>query len=112
MDIPRTLETLKRRINKAAAAGFGAWVDVEGIESQPDGSAYLSVRNFGNWEMPSDASDEDEDAGDYDWKVPTARTRAMLDSLVKEYTTPDVKVTWFNQGEKNWITFIATKAGR
>lgn len=67
-----------------------------------DGVLRFSVRYLGNWEVPAD----EEDDGDYDWKVPTAATKKMLDEMVATYAGRfGVKITWENEGEKNWLGF-------
>ncbi len=68
-----------------------------------DGGYQFSVRDFGDWVVP----DDEEDDGDYDWKVPTAGTRAKLDKMIAKFQSkhPGVHVKWYNEGEKNWIGF-------
>jgi hypothetical protein len=62
------------------------------------------VRYLGAWENPVEAEDDE----DYDWQVPTAATVARLDALVADYSRRyGVRLTWTNDGEKNWITFAA-----
>jgi hypothetical protein len=84
--------------------GRGPCEDVTKIESFVYGDrdektgASFSVRNLGDWEVPAD----EEDDGDYDWKVPTAATKRMLDTLVKKYPG----TMWENEGEKNWLRFV------
>ncbi len=72
------------------------------IEERQAGVLAFSVRYWGDWEVPAD----EEDDGDYDWKVPTAATKKKLDEIVRTYSNRfGVKVTWFNEGEKNWLGF-------
>lgn len=66
----------------------------------------FDVRYLGDWEVPAD----EEDDGDYDWKVPTTATRVMLDALVKRFSVAGVTIRWFNQGEKCWLSFTAEEA--
>lgn len=79
---------------------------IRGLELEPiefrNGEFSLAVRYLGDWEVPAD----EEDDGDYDWKVPTASTCKRLDELVDRYNESfGVKMTWFNQGEKCWLMF-------
>jgi hypothetical protein len=93
----RNLESLKAQILR----------NERGTEAQDireeRGELILSVRYFGNWEVPEDA----EDDGDYDWKIPTTDTRRRLDSLVAAFQKQIPGLTWQNEGEKCWIAFIA-----
>lgn len=86
----KNLETLRNEVLRRSRRE-----DVTAIEGNQ-----FSVRNLGNWEVPAD----EEDDGDYDWKVPTPATAKMFDALAKDFGA-----TWQNDGEKNWITFYGTK---
>jgi hypothetical protein len=81
--------------------------DLGEIESGADGDGVVhsfSARNVGDWEVPAD----EEDDGDYDWKVPTADTVDRLNTLVNSMgRTHGVRLTWANDGEKCWLTFMA-----
>lgn len=94
----RQLETLKADILRNER-GTEAGDEIR----EHDGELLLSIRYFGDWEVPEDA----EDDGDYDWKVPTRGTRARLDSLVAEYGKRIPGLAWHNEGEKCWIAFTA-----
>lgn len=72
--------------------------DLSDIEIR-GGVEQFSVRYLGDWEVPAD----EEDDGDYDWKVPTTATRARLDTLVKKYPG----TAWENEGEKCWLRFYS-----
>jgi hypothetical protein len=65
----------------------------------------FSARYVGDWEVPAD----EEDDGDYDWKVPTAATKKRLDEIVEMISKrhPGVKLEWQNDGEKCWLSFYA-----
>lgn len=78
--------------------------EVEPVDSR-GGELCLSVRYFGGgwgWEVPED----EEDDGDYDWKRPTAATRAKLDALVAARREQIPGLAWRNDGEKCWVTFF------
>jgi hypothetical protein len=81
--------------------------DVDPIEVTPEGEHWFQARYIGDWVVPSD----EEDDGDYDWKIPTDATckmlTAMVDSVSKHF--PGVKLTWQDAGEKCWVTFTAKK---
>ena len=70
-----------------------------------DGVLSFSVRYLGDWEVPAD----EEDDGDYDWKVPTAATKKRLDEMVRTFANRfGVKIEWHNEGEKNWLGFVVS----
>lgn len=64
-------------------------------------SAYGQIRDWGNWENPSDAADEE----DYDWQVLTDSSSKKLDELLDEvrakYPTQEIEC---EIGEKNYIS--------
>lgn len=82
--------------------------DISDIETDETGTVRFSVRYLGDWEVPAD----EEDDGDYDWKVPTAATARRLDALVVKYNVNGVSVTWSNDGEKCWLSFFGTGQGK
>lgn len=73
--------------------------DVEDVREDADEFRF-SARYVGYWEVPAD----EEDDGDYDWKVPTAASRKVLDALVAKHGA-----AWENEGEKCWIRFSVAK---
>jgi hypothetical protein len=64
--------------------------------------AMAALRNWGDWETPSDAHDEDEE--DYDWQELSDSSYKKLKAYVEEFQKkyPEVKIT-YGSGEKNWI---------
>lgn len=73
-----------------------------GVVEERDGRFEFAVRYFGDWMVPED----EEDDGDYDWKVPTPSSRRMLDKLVDTFSKKfGVKLVWENEGEKCWLRF-------
>ena len=68
-----------------------------------DGGYHFAVRDFGHWMVPPD----EEDDGDYDWKIPTPQTAQRLDKIVSDFQAryPDMHIRWMNEGEKNWVGF-------
>jgi hypothetical protein len=86
------LEALRNQVLRMTSAA-----DVEPIAADDDGGFHFSARYVGDWEVPAD----EEDDGDYDWKVPTAASRKMLDEMTKSFGC-----TWQNEGEKCWINFF------
>lgn len=81
--------------------------DIEPIEDYDNGFRF-SARYVGDWEVPAD----EEDDGDYDWKVPTVATRKRLDEIVAMVNkrNPGATVSWENDGEKCWLSFYAMEA--
>jgi hypothetical protein len=101
------------KANKRQTAADAVRNDVDRMRSYRDsdylsaieernGALCFSVRYLGDWEVPAD----EEDDGDYDWKVPTAASRKKLDEMCKTYSLRfGVTVSWHNEGEKEWIGF-------
>jgi hypothetical protein len=95
----QAIEALYREVTRNARRD-----DINAIEER-NGELTFSVRYIGNWEVPAD----EEDDGDYDWKVPTVATRKMLDELIARFAKqfPTVQLSWVNEGEKCWLGFYA-----
>ncbi len=74
---------------------------------EEDGKLMFDLRDWGHWAVPYD----EEDDGDYDWKVPSDDTKAAIRSLcgdcMKEY--PGIEVD-YSVEEKNWLmVYVGTK---
>ena len=86
--------------NAMKSKGRGDWRSVQGDET----SASLEVRHWGEWEYPDDISEEDEEAGDYDWEVITEKYDKIMSDIGDEYTKKYKNFSVSMQtGEKNWI---------
>jgi len=97
MNAKQVLEAIRREILNERG------VDVEEINSHEPAEWGFSFRYFGTWEMP----EGEEDDGDYDWKIPTAATRARLETICAKHATKTVSVAWHFEGEKFWLRFTA-----
>lgn len=74
-------------------------------EKQGNGEYMFDVRDWGDWEVPSD----EEDDGDYDWKKPTAATRKAYRELAEQQGARfGVKVE-VSVEEKNWLMIYVGK---
>src|SRR6185369_9022979 len=89
------LEALFREVNRLRDYPNDKW-GINEIEER-NGQLSFSVRYLGDWMVPED----EEDDGDYDWKIPTPGTRKKLDALVAKYPGTE----WWNEGEKCWLGF-------
>ena len=89
---------LKQEVIRAAGRD-SRFLTFEIFQSR-EGSPELAVRDFGHWEVP----DDEEDDGDYDWKVPSRQTIAALDQITKAVSAkhPQMIIS-SHTGEKNWI---------
>lgn len=100
----RALEALRAELLEATyRAGYGR--ESSDITPAHDGDGLtVSVRHFGDWQNPIDAEDEE----DYDWQVPTENTCRRLTEMMSAYSRDyGVRMSWHNEGEKNWLRFVA-----
>jgi hypothetical protein len=81
---------------------YCTWDPIE--KSHSGNGMEFGVRYWGDWKVP----DDEEDDGDYDWKVLTDRTRTeikrVLDAVRKRH--PKIKLD-YSTGEKEWLYFHA-----
>ncbi len=70
--------------------------DIGEVHANDGGGFTFETRYVGDWMVPAD----EEDDGDYDWKVPTPATVKMFDALCEKFGC-----RWFNQGEKCYVDF-------
>jgi hypothetical protein len=113
----KSLADLRRRLDEAAdpmVAAAEDWLlamarapegrSVTSQDRQPperrDWSVEAAVRYWGDWVVP----DGEEDDGDYDWKVMTARSadraKAVLDQVRRQHPSVDMTVS---SEEKEWL---------
>lgn len=75
---------------------------------------YLSIRDFGNWEISDDDKREmEEEYGyvedDWDWQVPDSSTGLFLEELMEQtYQNYGYKI-FYEVGEKCWLYFTDTR---
>lgn len=105
-DALKAMHALKRELKNDPAARYVRGDDWGGIQKSDRGTGYMFLtRYFGDWKNPEDAEDEE----DYDWQVPTEATRRRVQEIVQRVQArfPAVKLSWVNEGEKNYIGFYA-----
>lgn len=99
----------KKQAEEVRSELLGAFGSGGNTDMDPNGPGFsFGIRNFGRWENPPDARDDE----DYDWQQPTKETmekiKTKVDAIQKKF--PDVKIQW-NVGEKNYIDFFLLPAG-
>lgn len=77
-------------------------------DSQVRGGYRFSVRYWpSDWGWSNPPEDRDEE--DYDYQVPTTGTAKRANEIVAQINSRflNVKLSWENEGEKNWLVFLA-----
>ena len=73
------------------------------VYDSDENSTYLSIRNWGNWEVPDDMMD---DAEDCDFEVLTDGSREKLNKILNEIREKNENVVIdYDISEKNYINF-------
>lgn len=98
--------TIIADFQRKSGARYPSRDDIQGPELEQWGKdnpnhAWVGIRYFGRWEVPAD----EEDDGDYDWKVPTDETARKVDAIIAEHQAknPNLKIEWTAE-EKEWIS--------
>lgn len=102
-ELKTALSDLKAELRSAHKnSQYCTWDPIE--KSHGQNGMEFGVRYWGDWVIP----DGEEDDGDYDWKVPSERTRTevkrAVDAAQKRH--PKVKLS-YSTGEKEWLYFHA-----
>lgn len=83
----------------------GRWAEWRPVEATQGGGYQFEVRDWGEWQNPVDAEDEE----DYDWQELTDHSSKLLRSIIAKVRSAYPNVNLQELGsEKNWLVFSAT----
>jgi hypothetical protein len=99
-DVENALRTLIDALRRNNPSKYPC--DTQPPEKWQDGMM-ASIRYWGNWVVP----DDEEDDGDYDWKILTPESSQRANSIVDQVKQqfPNVDIRWSPE-EKEYITLI------
>ena len=80
------------------------------VIDESDNSLDCDCRNWGQWELPCELDEDDEDNQDYDWEELSSESYNKLQEIIKQLSTKFYDYQFeYSLEEKNYIDFKITK---